>query len=270
MSGTPKRSAEIPLAAPAHSVLKDPLNQLLALSHELGAESRRLAILGEGNTSAKLEADTFLVKASGGNLEKLSAAEVVECRAEPLLALLENEEATDEQIDHELLACRIEAKAQRPSIEALFHAHLLTLPDVKFVGHTHPISVNQILCSPRAREFATRRIFPDEIVCCGGASVFVPYADPGLKLAQAIRAATSRFMADLGIPPRVILLENHGMIALGSSPEAVQAATFMAAKAAEIFIGAAALDGPQFLSDNDIDRIANRMDEHQRRRALNL
>ncbi len=38
---------------------------LLKLSHDLGREDRGLAILGEGNTSCRLDGDTFLVKASG-------------------------------------------------------------------------------------------------------------------------------------------------------------------------------------------------------------
>ena len=68
------------------------------------------------------------------------------------------------------------------------------LPGIEFVGHTHAPAVNSILCSPRAREFAVKRIFPDEIVCCDVASVFVPYTDPGLKLAQAIRIKTEEFI----------------------------------------------------------------------------
>jgi len=46
---------------------------LLALFHELGREDRGLAILGEGNTSARLSTDAFLVKASGSNLATLPA-----------------------------------------------------------------------------------------------------------------------------------------------------------------------------------------------------
>ncbi len=38
----------------------------------------------------------------------------------------------------------------------------MSLPDIHFVGHTHAIHVNQILCSPRAREFAAKKLFPDE------------------------------------------------------------------------------------------------------------
>lgn len=45
--------------------------QLITLSRSLGEPSRDLAILGEGNTSAKLDDDLFLVKASGYNLASL-------------------------------------------------------------------------------------------------------------------------------------------------------------------------------------------------------
>jgi rhamnose utilization protein RhaD (predicted bifunctional aldolase and dehydrogenase) len=120
------------------------------------------------------------------------------------------------------------------------------------------------------RDFARRRLFPDEIMCCGAASVFVEYTDPGLKLSQAIRREVEGFMKESGLPPRVILLENHGIITLGSSPNAVKAAMFMADKAAGIFIGAAALGGPQFLSHDNVHRIANRIDEHYRQRILRL
>lgn len=248
----------------------NPLEALLALSHDLGAEARQLAILGEGNTSAKLSDDTFLVKASGSSLGTLSAADVVECRFAPLLAMLERDDLGDQQIEDELFNCRVDSAAKKPSVEALFHACLLSLPNVHFVGHTHPISVNQILCSAYATSFAEQRLFPDEIVCCGPASVFVPYTDPGLTLSQVIRRETAKFIDNLGIAPRVILLKNHGVITLGASPAAVKAAMFMADKAARIFLGAAALGGPEFLTAAQVDRIANRIDEHYRQRALNL
>ena len=45
---------------------------------------------------------------------------------------------------------------------------------------------------------------------------------------------------------------------------------YMADKAARIFIGAAALGGPRFLEPEQVDRIANRIDEHYRQRALKL
>ena len=247
------------------------LSRMLELSHQLGREERKLAILGEGNTSARLSDGTFVVKASGSNLATLSESGVSECRFDALIPLLATQEMSDLAIDEALFAARVMADAKKPSVEAIFHAYLLTLPGVNFVGHTHPIAVNAILCSKHARTFATRRLFPDEIVCCGVESVFVPYTDPGLKLSQAIQTAVEDYIRRVSRAPRVILLENHGMIALGAGPEAVLAATLMAVKAAEIFAGAAALSGePQFLTAEQVERIAGRPDEHYRQKALGL
>ena len=246
------------------------LAALLHLSHELGREDRRMAILGEGNTSMRVSAETFLIKASGSSLGALRSEDLVECHAATLLPLLDRNGLADEEIAATLLASRVDPRSKKPSVEALFHAYCLTLPEVEFVGHTHAVAVNQILCSSRADEFATRRIFPDEIVCCGSASVLVPYADPGLPLAQAIRQRTQAFVAKYGHIPRVILLESHGLITLGRTPAAVLAAMLMAENTAAIWIGAARLGGPVFLAPEEVARIAGRADEHYRQRALNL
>ncbi len=52
--------------------MSDPLATLLALSHDLGREDRPFAILGEGNTSARLDDGCFAVKASGCSLASLA------------------------------------------------------------------------------------------------------------------------------------------------------------------------------------------------------
>lgn len=247
-----------------------PLTDLLTLSHELGREDRSLAILGEGNTSTRTGDGRFLVKASGSNLATLSATGVTECRADALLALLEQPSAADDAVEAALLASRVDSAARKPSVEAMFHAWLLGLPGVNFVGHTHPVTVNALLCSGRAQDFATRRLFPDEIVCCGPSSVLVPYTDPGAALARATRDGVQRHRETTGLIPRVILLENHGLIALGATPAAVLAATLMAAKAAAITLGACAAGGPRYLSEAEVRRIAGRSDEHYRQKMLGL
>jgi rhamnose utilization protein RhaD (predicted bifunctional aldolase and dehydrogenase) len=244
---------------------------LLTLSHDLGRDDRRLAILGEGNTSARSGPGAFVVKASGANLATLSSRDLSECRFDGVLPLLDFPGLTDAVIDDALLASRVDSSSKKPSVEAIFHAYLLTLPGVNFVGHAHPIAVNQVLCSKHARTFATRRLFPDEVVCCGVESVFVPYLDPGVKLAQGIRSAVVSYIKRLSRAPRLILLESHGAIALGATPQSVLAAMLMAAKAAEIFVGAASLSGqPRFLTSAQVARIAGRRDEHHRQRALGL
>ena len=246
------------------------IGRLLELSHQLGREDRALAILGEGNTSARLSADTFAVKASGSNLATLVRSGVTTCHFAPLVALLDAGKLADTAVDERLLAARVDLAAKKPSVEAMFHAWLLTLPGVNFVGHTHPVMVNKILCTRHARTFATRRLCPDEIVCCGPEFVLVPYVDPGLKLAQAIRRAVVAYVQRLARPPRAILLENHGLIALGGTPAAVLATTLMAVKAAGIYAGAVALGSPRFLPAAVVARIAGRPDELYREKMLGL
>jgi rhamnose utilization protein RhaD (predicted bifunctional aldolase and dehydrogenase) len=241
---------------------------LLKLSHEIGRDERGLAILGEGNVSARASDETYLVKASGTCLGSLGEEDVVECALAPVISLLDRHDMTDGQIREALLGARIEKNAKMPSVEAMFHALLLSLPDIAFVAHAHPVAVNQILCSSRAQEFAKNRLFPDEIVCCGVASVYVPLIDPGLQLAKAIRIATNEFVQEHQQIPRIVLMQNHGAIALGSTWQIVCNAMLMLEKAAQVFVGAATLGGPVFLSKNDVARIAERPDELYRQRLL--
>ncbi len=248
---------------------QEKLTALLRLSHELGTPSRFLAILGEGNTSTRLDDKTFLVKASGTCLGTLKEDEAVECRFDAIHALLEKKGLSDDEVDGALMESRVDKNARKPSVEALFHGYFLSLPDVEFVGHTHALAVTGILCSPRAKEFATKRIFPDEIVSCDVESVFVPYTDPGLQLANAIRVATEDYRQRHDRVPRVVLIQNHGIVTLGRSVEAVLAAMLMAEKTAQIWTAAANLGGPNFLSAHNVARISGRPDEAYRRKLLN-
>jgi rhamnose utilization protein RhaD (predicted bifunctional aldolase and dehydrogenase) len=250
--------------------MTDKLAALLKLSHDLGREDRNLAMLGEGNTSCRLDKDTFLVKASGSSLANLEEGQLVACRFAALLPLLKAGPMTDAEVGQALLAARVDAAGPKPSVEAVFHAYLLSLPGIEVVGHTHPVAVNSILCAgdAPARRFADERRFPDEIVCCGAKSVLVPYVDPGTILAQKIAEETDKFITAENRPPRVVLLQNHGLIALGATTGAVLAATLMAEKTARIFAGAAAMGGSSALSAQNVARIDSRPDEHYRRRML--
>jgi rhamnose utilization protein RhaD (predicted bifunctional aldolase and dehydrogenase) len=248
------------------------ITALLQLSHDLGREDRGLALLAEGNVSCRLDADTFLVKASGSSLADLQESQLVACRFSALLPRLEAGEMTDVDVEKALLDSRVDCSGPKPSVEAFFHAYLLSLPGIDVVGHTHPVRVSSILCSgdPASRRFAEQRRCPDEIVCCGPRSVLVPYVDPGTLLARKIREETAQFMAAEYRPPRLILLQNHGLIALGGTTGSVLSATLMAEKAAQIFIGASTLGTPVALSEKAVMRIDTRPDEHYRQRILKL
>jgi rhamnose utilization protein RhaD (predicted bifunctional aldolase and dehydrogenase) len=250
--------------------MKPVIAALLELCRGLGAEDRKLAILGEGNVSGSVSETEFLVKASGSSLANMSAEDLTLCDAARILALLERKGISDGEVDSILMESRLRPGDKKPSVEAAFHAWLLTLENVQFVGHCHPTAVNQVLCSPRARDFGERRLFPDEVVCCGAASVFVPYTDPGIPLAREIRERTLHFIKQHNYVPRIILLQNHGIIGLGSTVQSVLTSIRMATKAAEIFVGAAALGGPNFMAQKDVDRISARPDEHYRQKQLKL
>ena len=211
-----------------------------------------------------------MVKASGSSLATLREPDVVECRADLLLQMLDETGLSDAGVDGRLMESRLDASAKKPSVEALFHAWLLTLPGINFVGHTHAPAVNGILCSPRAREFAVKRIFPDEIVCCDVASVFVPYTDPGLRLAQEIRKRTGAFIRKHQRPPRWCCWKITASSRWAKPPRPCWPAMLMAEKAAQIWLGAASLGGPVFLSPKQVARIAGRPDEAWRRKALKI
>ncbi len=250
------------------------IQQLLELSHKLGNPEEKWAILGEGNTSTRVSDDTFLVKASGSNLATLTADRVCEVRFAPVLeALHSTRNYSDTQVKDLLLSSCVDSKSGlMPSVETLFHAYLLSVEGVSFVGHTHVTSINGIVCSPTGWEvmLGGGRMFPDEIVVCGVAPCCVGYVDPGIPLARAIRDAVERFIDLHGTRPKSIYMQNHGFTALGKSADEVDAIHQMADKAAHILTGAFAFGGPSFLTPENVARIYSRPDEHYRQKALGL
>ena len=67
------------------------LTELLAMSRNLGDPSLDYAILGEGNTSARADADTFWVKASGASMRTLEPSGLVRVAFSRITELLECE-----------------------------------------------------------------------------------------------------------------------------------------------------------------------------------
>ena len=124
------------------------------------------------------------------------------------------------------------------------------------------------MCSVACSEAIAGRLFPDEIVVCGPAPAYVPYTDPGLPLARAVRDALHRYTDEWGMPPKVILMQNHGLIALGSSPTEADSITAMCVKACRILAGTYVFGGPHFMSKENVQRIFTRPDEAYRRKEL--
>jgi rhamnose utilization protein RhaD (predicted bifunctional aldolase and dehydrogenase) len=248
-----------------------PPEGFVEFSRRLGDPSADLAILGEGNTSIRgEEPGTFWVKASGCQLGTISSSGFVLMRSKPLMEALAGPSLSDAEVKSVLASSRVDPSGDlMPSVESFMHAALLELEGVNVVGHVHPTPLLSLLCLEGAEEIAGQRLFPDEIVCCGPATCWVPYTDPGLALSLAIMSATEDFVASWGQTPKVWWLGNHGLIGVGANTKEVESAVFMGAKSARVWLGAVQAGRPiQVLSSEQVERIAGRPDEHYRQRML--
>ena len=241
---------------------------LLDLCHRVGDPALDLVIAAEGNVSARTGDGTFAIKASGCSLRTMGADRLVEVRMDTVLALLDVPDATDEQTAAAYRQARTDHRAPMPSVEAILHAVLYADTAAQVVVHTHPTAVNALLCSVSAPLLVQGALFPDQVVVLGPHQLLVPYVDPGVRLARAVRQALAVFTHDHGAPPRVVYLANHGMFALASTPDEALTVTLMAVKAARILAGAIAAGGPVPLPEAQVERIETRPDEHYRRAML--
>jgi ribulose-5-phosphate 4-epimerase/fuculose-1-phosphate aldolase len=87
-----------------------------------------------------------------------------------------------------------------------------------------------------------------------------------VPLARAVREAIDQHLAEYRQAPKVVLMQNHGMIALGRTAAEVESITAMYVKASRVILGTCALGGPHFLSAEAVARIHTRPDETYRRR----
>jgi rhamnose utilization protein RhaD (predicted bifunctional aldolase and dehydrogenase) len=247
------------------------LAQLIAMSNRLGDPQNDYVILGEGNSSARIDGESFYVKASGVEMRTADATGFVAVSFQKILSFLDDSgSASDEEIRQVLMEARLcpAEDPRRPSVETFIHALALTLGEANFVGHTHATAVNMVLCSRQAEEAVKGRLFPDEIVLCGPATAYVPYIDPGLPLARRVRDAIQSYLDDYGEPPKTIMMQNHGLITLGKTAQQVENITAMAVKAARTLVGTYALGGPNFMTPEAVARIHTRPDELYRRKVL--
>lgn len=250
--------------------MPDILAELVALSNALGRPELDLAILGEGNTSARADEQSFWLKASGHTLATIAADGFVRVDFGRTLKLLDGLALSDAETREALLAAKMDpAQPGHPSVEILLHALALQLPGINFVGHTHPVAVNSLTCAAGFEAAFAGRLFPDEIVVLGPGPLLVPYVDPGIPLARHFQGLAERYLDRYGEPPRWILMQNHGLIALGRTAQQVQNITAMAVKTCRVLLGTFAAGGPRFLPAAEADRIRTRPDEKLRQGVIN-
>jgi rhamnose utilization protein RhaD (predicted bifunctional aldolase and dehydrogenase) len=249
--------------------MSDPLADLVTMSRTVGDPTLDLVILGEGNTSVRADADTFWVKGSGSQLSTIEAKHFVRLRFDRVLAMLDKETYTEAELNAAYEGAKAEhGDPKRPSVETVFHAVCLSIPGVNAVAHSHATAVNMLTVSTGWPQVLQGRLFPDEAVVLGLHSAFVPYIDPGVVLARAIRDAIADFGRQHSGYPRAIYMQNHGVIALGRNATEAVNISMMAAKAARIRLGAIQAGGLNLLPDATAQHIVNRPDEKYREAQL--
>ncbi|GAK58206.1 class II aldolase/adducin family protein [Candidatus Vecturithrix granuli] len=249
--------------------MQEILHRLVTMSNILGSEAYDCAILGEGNTSAKVNQDYFLVKASGTQLSTITEQGFLKVQFAPILHALEREALSDQEVKQILLSATVDNPDQRvPSVETFLHAIILSQEEINYVGHTHPTAINSILCSNKAEEAVSGSLFPDQIVVLGSDPLYISYTDPGFVLAKVLYQKFHTYLTHFGKAPKTIYMQNHGFIAVGANDKEVLNITQMAVKTAKITIGTYLLGGPNFFSEANVNRIENRPDEHYRRKVI--
>lgn len=221
------------------------LSELVAMSNRLGRPENDYVILGEGNTSAAEGDGTFWVKVSGAALRTAGPEQFVRVDMQRVLAVLDAPPVAEKVVHRMLRDARVgPAATAEPSIETIMHALFLSCDGVEFVGHTHPTAINILTCSKSFESAVGQRLFAEDRVIGSFPPLAVPYKAPGSALAREIHTRLKAYLEVHAGPPSAVYLGNHGFVALGETPDEVEAVTAVAVRAARVLVGTYALGGP--------------------------
>jgi rhamnulose-1-phosphate aldolase/alcohol dehydrogenase len=233
----------------------DGLPALVYRSNLLGSD-RALANQGGGNTSAKgvvndhagREQRVLWVKGSGTDLALITEAGFATLRLDEVVAIRERETMDDASMVGYLLQCALSPSQPRPSIETLLHAFVFA----PHVDHTHPDAIIALTSSPQGRSLA-ETAFGDE-------AVWLDYQRPGFDMSKRIAE-----LLDAQPAARAVLLEKHGLVTWGDTPEQSYRATIeFVARAAraleEAGNGRFGLGGPKLteLGQEEVEALLDR------------
>jgi rhamnose utilization protein RhaD (predicted bifunctional aldolase and dehydrogenase) len=221
--------------------------ELIELSHTLGRHPSRMVLWEEGACAMKSET-SMLVSRRGAYLAALTGGDLVELDLAKTAELIALDAASDETMEE----VQIGAKTWKPSLDAILFAYLFSFGESKFAVHLQPLEIDQILSSPRARQFAERRSVAHEVVSRGVSTFLVAYADPGLPLAKEVKRKLALWRDRYKSIPKQIMIQNHGIIVTGNSEDEILRVAEMTLKSAQIFIGAALMGGPAFLTPDNV------------------
>ncbi len=187
---------------------KQSLAQLIEISCAVGVRPEYVQA-GGGNTSIKsADGKSMAIKSSGVPLSAMSeSAGWVEVNVPAVLSIFDRADlanletdAREAQVLQHFYAA-VTGGSGRPSVETALHAML-----GKVVIHTHSVSANAVNCGPGEKALA-------EITKPGEAPpLWIPYVDPGWRLAHTIKSASEDYRRAHGRMPTVIFMGNHGLL----------------------------------------------------------
>lgn len=189
------------------------IEAVVELSREFGGDPEWV-LAGGGNTSYKND-EYLWVKASGYALATIGPDGFAKMDRARLAACAEATYPDDEAEREagalaDLMAARVDGEEKRPSVETLMH-HLIPFP---LIVHTHPALVNGITCGLEGEAAATR-ILGDDVL-------WIRAIEPGYILSLEIKRRIAAHKEARGSAPRVILMQNHGLVVAGDSAEEIR------------------------------------------------
>ena len=229
------------------------ITEILTLGQTLGNHPARLILAEEGSLAARITDTRIVVTRRGAHLAALATADLVHFDLQKLNDVI----ALEPVLPEDITGARLHAEfGAEPHEDLTLFACLLALdPALRVAVHVHPAIVDQIIASPRARQFADRRTVHNEVLALGSASLLVNYAEPGIALTREIQKKMILWRDRNKSVPRVILVQNHGVILLGATALALLRSIEALLKYAELFAGASLLGGPVFLTPQAITQI---------------
>jgi ribulose-5-phosphate 4-epimerase/fuculose-1-phosphate aldolase len=230
-----------------------PNNEILELGHALGRHAGRLVLPGEGVIACRVTETRLAITRRGARLAEMESADLIQFDMQRLDEVI----ALEPVLPEDLIGAQLHAA---PGAEA--HEDLTTLaclmgmdPALMVAAHIHPVLVDQITASPRARQFADRRIVHNEVLSLGSAALLVNYTEPGIALTREIQKKMILWRDRYKSVPRIIHVQNHGVIMTATSATDLLDRIAALLKYAELFAGASILGGPVFLTPQAITQI---------------
>jgi rhamnose utilization protein RhaD (predicted bifunctional aldolase and dehydrogenase) len=192
----------------------DRLETLVNISQYYGNNPAYI-IAGGGNTSYK-NSEKLYIKASGISLATIDLDGFVIMSRDKLGAMedkvySEDSVSREEEVKKDMMNAIISPESLRPSVETSLH----NLIGYSYIIHTHPTTINALMCANDARVEIEERF--------GSEALYVEYTDPGYILFKKLRDQMIDYRNQFGTDPKIIFLQNHGIFVGANSAQEVKA-----------------------------------------------